>query len=210
MACVRLFPVEHGAAAVRWARMALEEAVQGPRLQLLPAPPPGLAEPRGAFVTLTTTAGELRGCTGFVEARAPLHEVVARAATLAARDPRFSPVRAEELERILVEVSILSLPVAVHARAPEDLAAAVRVGDHGLVVARGRDRGVLLPQVAVEHGFTAEQFLGACCVKAGLDAEAWRDAGLQWAVFGAQVFAEREPGGAVAMVGAEDARPEVA
>lgn len=190
---------------MRLARQAAEDAVlrRPARIVSLDGV---FSHPRGAFVTLAR-AGQLRGCVGFVEPSQALREVLRAAARGAARDPRFPPVLARELAELTVEVSVLSPPRAVAAE-PEALPGLLRIGQHGLIVRRGRRRGLLLPQVPVEHGFTAEEFLAACCAKAGLDRDAWRGPGLDWQVFEAQVFEEESPRGAVRARG--DERPEVA
>jgi AmmeMemoRadiSam system protein A len=141
-----------------------------------------LAVARGAFVTLHLR-GELRGCIGYVEAEEALIEVVARAAVKAAtQDPRFSPVGIEELEELEIEISAMTPVTPV--TDPEK----IRVGVHGLIVELGRKRGLLLPQVPEEYGWTREEFLGHTAEKAGLPMEAWRDplAKLFW--FEAEVF----------------------
>jgi len=126
------------------------------------------AEQRGLFVTLHVR-GKLRGCIGVIEARATLGESLVRcAADAALHDPRFAPMRVEEIEDLHIEVSILSdmLPIR-----PEE----VEIGRHGLLVERGMRRGLLLPQVATEHRLSREQFLAETCFKAGLQRDAWRD-----------------------------------
>ncbi len=140
----------------------------------------------GAFVSLHRRRdGELRGCIGCFEGRGRLAETVARMAVEAAlRDPRFEPVRANELAGLTLEISVLS-PMT-------DVAdpAAVEVGRHGVVVSCGGRRGVLLPQVATDHGLTREQFLEHTCLKAGLDPNAWRKPGTRIQTFTAEVFSE--------------------
>ncbi len=128
-----------------------------------------LPDASGVFVTLKHR-GQLRGCLGTLECRQGLAEEVARcAADAASEDPRFPPVAEEELPEIHVEVSLLG-PLEEIAPDP----ALVVVGRHGLVAEQGHRRGLLLPQVAVEWDWTAEQFLRQTCVKAGLPADAWR------------------------------------
>lgn len=198
-------PLAAGMAAVRLARAEAEAEVRRERARGRAAIP-GLDGVRGTFVTLWHDAA-LRGCVGYPEADEPLHAVLPMAARGAVRDPRFDPVRPRELEQLRVEVSVLTPPRPLVA-SPEALPGLVRVGQHGLVVQRGRLRGLLLPQVAMEHGFDAEAFLSACCAKAGLAREAWRRAdGLAWSVFQAQVFEESEPRGAV--VERREERPEL-
>lgn len=142
-----------------------------------------LASRCGAFVTIHN--GEaLRGCLGRVSCDTPLADVVVHlAAAVADSDPRFPPVDVLELESLQIEISVLT-PARDIATLDE-----VEVGRHGLIVERGSRRGLLLPQVASEHGWTAEQFVEHTCVKAGLARDAWRH-GAQLSVFEAQVFGE--------------------
>lgn len=149
---------------------------------------PELLQPRGAFVTLKTADEELRGCIGHLSPEVPLAQTVARVAVAAAtEDPRFAPVQRDELDTLHVDVSVLS---AYEPIAPE----AIEVGRHGLLI-RGRGRsGLLLPQVAPEHGLDRDAFLAAVCRKAGLPKDAWRDPECALYGFTAVVFAEDRPG----------------
>ncbi len=144
-----------------------------------------LAQARGAFVTLKRRAdGSLRGCIGFMESDAPLLETVMRMAVAAAtEDPRFDPVSLEELAEIEIEISALGAIAPIR---PQE----VEVGRHGLLIRLGRRRGVLLPQVPVEHGWDRETFLAHTCRKAGLPDEAWRDPEARIEAFTATVFGE--------------------
>ena len=143
----------------------------------------------GAFVTLTLCA-RLRGCIGRVEPDQPLRSMIPDVARLAAfADPRFPPVGAGELTALVIEISLLSTPVAVVD--PGE----VVVGRHGLAIASRGRRGLLLPQVAVKHNFDREQFLNETCGKAGLEAGSWREPGTELASFTADVFAELQSGG---------------
>jgi hypothetical protein len=139
----------------------------------------------GAFVTLRQAAdGELRGCVGQLESSDPLVETVAAMAVAAAtRDSRFDPVTADELASLRVEISVLSSLQPIE---PGD----VEVGRHGLLVRLGERRGVLLPQVPLEHAWDRESFLGHTCVKAGLPADTWRQPGIEISGFTATVFGE--------------------
>jgi AmmeMemoRadiSam system protein A len=136
-----------------------------------------------AFVTLRT-GGELRGCIGHLEVDDPLGRVVPRCATGAcSRDPRFAAVGQRELANIEVELSLLGLLESIGG--PGD----VEVGRHGLVVELGWCRGLLLPQVAVEWKWTADEFVAHTCRKAGLPRDAWKSGGSLWR-FEAEVFSE--------------------
>jgi len=156
-------------------------------------PPHGLETPnllalRGAFVTLKI-GGRLRGCIGTVEPRKPLKDTVREMARAAATgDPRFLPIDSMELPAIDLEISVLSPSRRVHS--PEEIVA----GTHGLIIERGLNRGLLLPQVATEQGWDVETFLGCACEKAGLPSNAWRDKNTRIFIFTALVFAERPRG----------------
>jgi AmmeMemoRadiSam system protein A len=130
-------------------------------------------EASGVFVTIKHR-GELRGCLGTLQCdRGLAGEVVRCAADAATEDPRFPPVSADELPELAVEVSVLGPLEPIDPRAPD----AIVIGRHGLVAERGVRRGLLLPQVATEWGWTVEQFLRQTCLKAGLEPDAWqRDA----------------------------------
>jgi AmmeMemoRadiSam system protein A len=152
----------------------------------LPATGP-LAAPRGAFVTLHV-AGELRGCIGSFRPQGSLAETVARMAVAAAKDdPRFPPLRPEEVGALDLSVSALSTPRALDDRR------SVKVGEQGLLVRQGFHRGALLPKVAVEHGWDAEEFLKHACLKAGLHARAWQEPETEVEVFEAEEFGGEAP-----------------
>jgi AmmeMemoRadiSam system protein A len=159
-------PQRHALLAV--ARQAIRDRVRGARARSpLPADPT-LRAPAGVFVTITRD-GELRGCIGFVEAIRPLAEAVAHcAASAAVGDPRFAPVRPEELPSLRVEISVLS------ALQPIDDPLTIGVGSHGLFISHAGRQGLLLPQVATEYGWNRETFLRQTCLKAGLAADAWQ------------------------------------
>lgn len=130
--------------------------------------------------------GRLRGCVGQPEAAGPLVDTVARCAVLAAfEDERFPPVRKEELSELRIEISVLS-PMM---RAALEQ---IELGRHGLLVRSGRARGLLLPQVAIEHRLTREQFLAETCLKAGLKRDGWQSPGTEIFTFTAEVFSEPE------------------
>jgi uncharacterized protein len=141
-----------------------------------------LQEPRGAFTTIHVN-GQLHGCVGYILPTLPLYLTVAdTAASAATRDPRFPPLAPEEAADVKVEISVLSKPFPIH---PEQ----IETGKHGLMVTDGRRRGLLLPQVAPEHGWNAEQFLTHTCLKARLPADAWRH-GARIEAFTAEIFGE--------------------
>ncbi|MEW6074787.1 MAG: AmmeMemoRadiSam system protein B [Candidatus Omnitrophota bacterium] len=148
---------------------------------------PALLEVLGAFVTLHEH-GHLRGCIGSLTGRQPLYLTIRDMAVEAAvRDPRFTPLEPEELSNIDIEISVLSPMKRVDS--PDE----IKLGEHGVLVRRGFNSGVFLPQVATETGWTKEEFLDNLCMhKAGLDPKAWKDKATELYVFTADVFSEKD------------------
>ncbi len=143
---------------------------------------PRLKAPGAAFVCIHK-GGELRGCIGMLEARAPLWETVMKMAVEAAfGDPRFCAVSSEELDGLDIEISVLT-PMQRISGLSE-----VEVGRHGLFIRKGFRAGLLLPQVATEHNLDGEGFLRWTCQKAGLPENAWNDRDVEIYVFSADVF----------------------
>jgi len=172
---------------LRLARKAVETYVLGKKVISYETQDPNLLAERGAFVTLKKN-GELRGCIGFIEPVAPLWETVIQTAIFAAtEDTRFNPVRPEELGELEYEISVLTPLQKI------DNPGRVQVGKHGLVIAMGRNRGVLLPQVPVENKWDRETFLNQACLKAGLPPDSWKK-GAEISVFEAIVFHENSGG----------------
>ncbi len=198
--------LEEGRLLVRIARKAVETYLRDEKML---SPPAGLKnvfyEPRGVFVTLNRLTGrpgserkELRGCIGFPEPVKPLVEALIEAAVAAAvEDPRFPPVALEEMSRIVIDVSVLTPPRLLDVRDRRMLLKEVRIGRDGLIVERGFNRGLLLPQVAVEENWDPETFLSYTCVKAGLPPGCWLDEKTRVYRFEAIVFEEESPNGEV-------------
>ena len=169
---------------LRLARQAIEAAVSGTHPPSFDCPEGPLTELMGAFVTLHRS-GRLRGCIGNIESHRPLFQTVCDCACSAAlADPRFEPVVPKEVPQLHLEISVLS---PLEEARPED----VEVGRHGLLISRGFQRGLLLPQVATQYRWGRETFLEETCLKAGLPSDAWRR-GARIQIFTAQVFAEPE------------------
>ncbi len=142
-----------------------------------------LQQPGSAFVTLHRM-GRLRGCVGQLASKEPLVSVVAYCAMAAALDdPRFAPMTPPEIEGLAIEISVLSPLVEISSEQVEP-------GKHGLMVSRGVKRGVLLPQVAQQFGWTAERFLEETCLKADLERDDWKQPGTRVQGFTAEIFSE--------------------
>jgi AmmeMemoRadiSam system protein A len=145
---------------------------------------PSLRKLCGAFVTLHEKE-KLRGCIGYIQAQKPLFETIKEAALASAfQDYRFSPVCEEEVERLEIEISVLS-PFRRIGDIQE-----IEVGRHGVMIRRGNSSGLLLPQVATEYSWSRETLLLNTCLKAGLPSDAWRGNDVIIEVFSALVFNE--------------------
>ncbi|MGC8587877.1 MAG: TIGR00296 family protein [Hydrogenobaculum sp.] len=152
------------------------------------------SKPQGVFTTLNTYKDhQLRGCIGFVEARYPLWLGVIYTARLAAfKDPRFEPLKKEELDNIVIELSILSTPKRI---IPDPKY--ICIGKDGLIVKYGKISGLLLPQVATEYNMNWETFLQHTCLKAGLPRDCYKNPQVEVYSFSAEVYKELSPGGDV-------------
>jgi AmmeMemoRadiSam system protein A len=175
------FSQEERSLLLRLAHDSIVSALEQREIPLDP-PTPHLAQPRGVFTSLHLRGG-LRGCVGYVLPLSPLYRAVAETARAAAfDDTRFYPVTPEEAPHLEIELSILSVPQPIHADA-------VEVGRHGLLISMSGRRGLLLPQVPVEHNWDRATFLEQTCRKAGLPPDAWQKGALIEA-FTAEVFGE--------------------
>jgi AmmeMemoRadiSam system protein A len=152
----------------------------------VPRDPPTahLSEPRGVFTSLYLR-GELRGCVGYVLPKEPVYRAVAETAQAAAfEDTRFPPVTLLEARALRIELSLLSPPQPI----PAD---AIEIGRHGLLISLSGHRGLLLPQVPLEHNWDRITFLEQTCRKAGLPLDAWKN-GAKIEAFTAEVFGDHD------------------
>jgi len=179
-------------------RTALADTLRGGEVQPRPPVKERYGFRRGVFTTLLVyPEGKLRGCVGFPLPDLPLWEAVIRSAVGAAfRDPRFPPLKAEELDRVVLELSLLSEPEELK----EDPLSSIRVGVHGILLEVAGKRSLLLPQVAVRYGWDAGEFLDQLCLKAGLLRKGWREKDVKIYRFRAEVFREVEPWGKIEKV----------
>jgi AmmeMemoRadiSam system protein B/AmmeMemoRadiSam system protein A len=169
---------------LRIARHTLEGQAVGNGVSRMDVAAERLMEKRGVFVTLQKK-GALRGCIGYVKAVQPLAMAVSEMTIAASsHDPRFPAVESAELKDIRIEISVLSSMKRV--RDPSE----IKVGQHGLYIAKGENAGLLLPQVAASYGWSRDEFLNQTCVKAGLPSGAWKEKDTQTYLFSAQIFAE--------------------
>jgi uncharacterized protein len=193
-----MFSLEEGTSAVRIARKVIEAHVNNKKVPKLEFPK-SFDELGGVFVTISTYPDkDLRGCIGYPEPVFSLKEAIVDAAKSAStRDPRFKALTPKELDKVLIEVSLLSKPQLVKVDKPKDYLKVVKVGRDGLIAEKGMYRGLLLPQVPVEWKWEVHEFLDNTCMKAGLFADAWLEPGFKLYSFTAQVFDEKKPNGDV-------------
>ncbi len=185
---------EQKSAILTLARQAVRAALSGEKLAPPPDIDPILREPRGCFVTLHNTSGQLRGCIGTFIADRPLADCLIEMGGAVTRDPRFvfDRVTLEELDRLVIEVSVLT-PMQ-----PMDDPLALEIGADGIYVKDPASQvsGCFLPQVATDQGWDAAQMVSYCCSqKMGLAHDAWKPpTDLQFFRFQAEVFSETAPG----------------
>jgi uncharacterized protein (TIGR00296 family) len=187
---------------VKLARKVVETVVKtGKKLEVPPEAKAKLKEKSGVFVTLETMMGsekQLRGCIGRPYPDFPLiHATIDSAVDSALHDPRFPSVKASELDKIVVEVSILTPPTLIKVDSLKDYPKNIEVGKDGLIIAHSWQKGLLLPQVAVEWKWDAKQFLEQTCWKAGLTPDMWMDKETKVYKFQAEIFHELQPNGKI-------------
>ena len=192
------FTDEEGRIAVKAARKVVERVLERGEVPKIDFPEKFNTK-YGVFTTISTyPERELRGCIGFPEPVLPLREALVDSAISAAfRDPRFPPLRRDEVDGVVFEVSLLRPPEEVKVRRRKELLDRIKVGKHGLIVERGFYKGLLLPQVPVEWGWDTEEFLAQTCWKAGLPMDCWLDEGTKIYSFTAEIFEEESPRGKV-------------
>ena len=195
--------LKEGEFLVKLARKAVEEyLINFNKIEPPEDTPPRLFLRSGVFVTIESIkvgkSGKwhkmLRGCIGYPEPVKTLVNATIDAAVAAAtEDPRFPPMRANELNNVIFEVSVLTPPRKLKYSKPEDLLKLIKVGRDGIIVEKGMFKGLLLPQVPVEHKWSVEEFLSNACLKAGIPPDSWRQSMISIYTFQAQIFAEIFP-----------------
>ena len=185
-----------GVFLVKTARTAVTEFLSnGKRIKLESEHEKKFSFNSGVFVTLNNTDG-LRGCIGFPMPDKKLSNGIIDAAIAAAtEDPRFSPVKINELSDIMFEVTVLTPPVEITVTDPMEYLEKIKVGRDGLIIRNSFSSGLLLPQVPVEYGWNVEEFLQHTCEKAGLEKDAWKNGKVKIEKFEGIVYKEETNGG---------------
>lgn len=194
---------EEGGFLVKLARRAVEEYLTTGKILKIPSDvSTKLKERCGVFVTINSVerdgGHELRGCIGLPYPTKMLAEAVIESATSSAtQDPRFYPMKADELDQVVFEVSVLTPPEPVKVEKPREYCSKIKVGRDGLIIERGYYKGLLLPQVPVEWKWNEETFLCQCCIKAGLTPDSWLLKDTKIYKFQAIIFEEATPKGKI-------------
>ena len=187
-----------GVFLIKIARMAVTEFLSnGKRMKLESEDEKKFSFNSGVFVTLNNADG-LRGCIGFPMPDKKLsHGIIDAAIAAATEDPRFSPVKANEMNDIVFEVTVLTPPVEITVNDPMEYLEKIKVGRDGLIIRNSFSSGLLLPQVPVEYGWNVEEFLQHTCEKAGLARDTWKNESVKIEKFEGIIFKEETPNGQV-------------
>ncbi len=188
-----MLSLKDGEKLVRYARNVIEKHLKGEEIEELK----NFEEKAGVFVTINLfPSNQLRGCIGIPEPIYPLRKAIKESAISACHDPRFPDLSKEELDKIVIEVTVLTPPELIKC-SPSEYPKNIKVGKDGLMIEKGFYRGLLLPQVAVEYKWNEEEFLCQTCIKAGLPPDAWLDKDTKVYKFQGEIFAEEKPRGKI-------------
>jgi uncharacterized protein (TIGR00296 family) len=186
-----------GTKAVQFTRQILQDYVKHEKHEI-PDLEESFHEHQGVFVTLHTYPDhELRGCIGIPLPVMPLYDAIIESAQSVTRDPRFPPLKATELNSIVVEITVLTKPQLITVKQPKEYLTQIVIGRDGLIVEQSFYKGLLLPQVPVEQAWDIEEYLSHTCMKAGLPPDAWFDKTTKISKFQGQIFTETKPNGPI-------------
>ena len=151
----------------------------------------------GVFVTINDKSG-LRGCIGYPLAIKKLsYALIDAAISASTNDPRFSPVKMNDLDDLVFEVTVLSDTEEISTDSPYEILDSIKIGRDGLIIENGFKSGLLLPQVPIEYNWSKEQFLNHTCHKAGLANDSWKDIATKISKFQGMIFKEILPNGEI-------------
>jgi uncharacterized protein (TIGR00296 family) len=192
-----MLSLTQGTGAVRFARRVITAYVTKKQTPTSALGKP-FQEKQGVFVTLHTyPEHDLRGCIGIPLPVMMLSDAIVESAQSATQDPRFSPLAAQELEKVIIELTVLTKPELIKVKEPKEYLSHITIGRDGLIVEQGFYKGLLLPQVPVEQGWDIEEFLSYTCTKASLPPDAWFEKTTKISKFSGQIFTEEKPNGPV-------------
>ena len=151
----------------------------------------------GVFVTINDKSG-LRGCIVFPLAVKKLSDALTNAAISASTDdPRFPSIKQDELNDLVFEVTVLSDTKEISTNSPDEIINSIKIGRDGLIIEKGSQSGLLLPQVAIEYNWNAKQLLEQTCHKAGLPSDSWKDNTIEILKFQGLIFKETSSNGKI-------------
>jgi uncharacterized protein (TIGR00296 family) len=204
MSKTKEFEVKDGELLIKFARENIEHFLRtSQRMEVPHLIKNQFSENYGVFVTLNeynVIGNPLRGCIGYIEPIYPLYESIHRVSISAAVDDyRFNSVTINDMDNIIIEISILTPPKLIEVLDPKEYLDKIEIGRDGLIAEKGMKRGLLLPQVPIDHGrnWDVNTFLKHTCIKAGLSDNAWKDNHTKIYSFQAILFEELEPRGKV-------------
>ncbi len=195
--------LKDGSFLVHLARKAVEEKLYHNKIVKPPENTPKyMYRPGMVFTTIEKKVSSghymLRGCIGFLSPIYALVEATIRSAIEAAiNDPRFPPMKPDELDNVVFEVTVLSIPIEIKETKPEKIMEQIVIGRDGLVIEKGFFKGTLLPMVPIEYCWDTETFLAETCLKAGLEPSCWLDRNTKIYRYEGRAFKEKDPGGEV-------------
>ena len=189
--------LDDGMVLVKTARKAVTEYLTGHKKKYTDAFNEKFSFKAGVFVTINDKSG-LRGCVGYPLAVKKLSDALIDAAISASTDdPRFSPVKLNDLDNLVFEVTILSDTEEISTNLSSEILDSIKIGRDGLIIENGAQSGLLLPQVPVEYNWSTEQFLNHACHKAGLVNDSWKDDTTKISKFQGIIFREILPNGEI-------------
>lgn len=184
---------------VKFARQVIEEYFGKERVKTVEDNAEILSKSMGVYVIFRVyPKGYIRGCAGYMEPIMNLERAIRELTIYAAvRDIRYNPIRSSELNAVIIEISLLSKPEIIEVESTDDYIDKIKIGRDGLIVERGRFRGIMLPQIPFEQKWGPKELLSLTCLKAGLEADAYIDGETKIYRFTADIFTETEPRGKV-------------
>ena len=193
---------QEGQFLIQIARKAVEKYLQEGKVICEPNDLPSKFRRKyGIFITLNTmerSTNILRGCIGFPYPTLPLIKAIINSAiNSATSDPRFQPLLLKELPKIVFEISILTPPILINVKHASEYPYQIEIGKDGLIVEKGYNKGLLLPQVPIEWNWSNEEFLCQCCMKAGLSPDCWILADTKIYKFSCLIVKELSPKGKI-------------
>jgi len=192
-----MFSLEDGIKTVKYSRIVIQSILKNEKIELDNLDN-FFSEKFGVFVTIHKFPNNnLRGCMGIPNPIMSLKDSIFEASKSVIRDPRFPPLSENELDNIIIEVTILSKPTKILISEPEDYLKQIKIGRDGLIIENGFNKGLLLPQVPIEQSWNINEYLENICLKAGLPSNSWKNRESIIYKFFGQVFAEIKPKGEI-------------